>query len=205
MRLLVIGAGGHAKVVIDAARLAGFQVAAVLGVPGDPPDVLGHPVTLDPGSCSADGFVVAIGDNEVRMRRLADGLATGLPLTSVVHPSAVIGSDVTLGAGTFVAAGAVVNPCASVGRNAILNTGCTVDHDCVVGDHALVGPQAAMCGTSTIGEGVTLGAGSSLIPGVHVGDWSVVGAGSAVVDDLPGSTLFAGTPARALRTLARPR
>lgn len=198
MRLLVIGAGGHAKVVIDAALDAGFEIAGVVGAPGGREQVLGIPVSDSGEGIVADGFIAAIGDNAARARAFAEHIDRGLTPLSVIHPSAVISSRATIGAGTFVAAGAVVNVDARIGRDAILNTGCTVDHDCVVGDHALIGPTASLCGACSVGTGTLVGAGASLIPGASVGDWSVVGAGAAVTADFPDRTVCAGVPARAL-------
>lgn len=198
MRLLVIGAGGHAKVVIDAALDAGFEIAGVVGEPGGRSEVLGLPVSHSCEGIAADGFIVAIGDNAARSRAFEEHIAAGLTPISVIHPSAVISSRATIGAGTFAAAGAIVNVDAVIGLDAILNTGCTVDHDCVVGDHALIGPTASLCGGCRVGAGTLLGAGASLIPGTSVGDWSVVGAGSAVVTDIADRTVSAGVPARPL-------
>lgn len=201
MRLLVIGAGGHAKVVVDAAVASGWEIAGILGMPGDAPDVLGYPVIIDAPAPEADAFIVAIGNNTLRAARFDELVSAGMAPGTVIHPSAIICSHVTMGAGTFVAAGAVVNPCAHIGVDAIVNTGCTVDHDCVVGDHALVGPTASMCGASRIAEGVTLGAGATLKPGMAVGEWSVVGAGAAVVSPLPARSVCVGVPARVVRSL----
>lgn len=199
MRLLVIGAGGHAKVVIDAARCAGFEIAGILGRPGDPAEVLNAPVSHDASGISADGFIVAIGDNAARARHFEEYRASGLEPTSVIHPSAVIAGGALIGEGTFVAAGVIVNVDARIGADVILNTGCTVDHDCVIGSHALVGPLASLCGGVEIGGGVLLGAGVSVKPRTSVGAWSVVGAGAAVVSDLPARSVCVGVPARVVR------
>ncbi|HEY5549062.1 MAG TPA: NeuD/PglB/VioB family sugar acetyltransferase [Coriobacteriia bacterium] len=204
MRLLIVGAGGHAKVVIDAAEEAGFEIAGVIGSIADAPEVLGHPVSQDREGVSADGFIVAIGDNVMRARTFAEHLATGLPPASVIHPSAILGRDVAVGDGTFIAAGVIVNAGARIGADTILNTGCTVDHDCVIGEHSHVGPQVALCGSVTLGEGVLLGVGSCASPGASVGDWSVVGAGAAVVGGLPARTVCVGVPARPLRATDGP-
>ena len=199
MRLLVIGAGGHAKVVIDAARCAGFEISGIVGREGDPAQVLGIPVSRDATDIAADEFIVAIGDNATRAHHFYECRAHALEPASVVHPSAVIARDVGIGAGTFIAAGVIVNVDAHIGANAILNTGCTIDHDCMIGDHALIGPTASLCGGVRIGEGVLLGAGASVAPGVSVGEWSVVGAGAAVVSDLPARSVCVGVPARRIR------
>jgi sugar O-acyltransferase (sialic acid O-acetyltransferase NeuD family) len=201
VRLLVIGAGGHAKVVIDTARCAGFEIAGVIGRPGGRSEILGIPVSGSSDGIEADAFIVAFGDNRARAAMFAEQAAGPLPAATVVHPSAVIADGVSIGDGTFVAAGVVVNVDAHIGRDAILNTGCTVDHDVVVGDHALVGPASSLCGESRLGQGVTFGAGASIIPTKIVGDWSIVGAGAAVVGDLPAHSVCVGVPARPTRRI----
>jgi sugar O-acyltransferase (sialic acid O-acetyltransferase NeuD family) len=205
VRLLVVGAGGHAKVVIDAAEAAGFTIAGVIGAPGDAPELLGHRVSPDgTQAISADGFIIAIGDNAVRARRFAEFAASGLAPVTVAHPSAVVGRDVAIGGGSFLAAGVIVNAGTRIGADTILNTACSVDHDCSIGEHSHVGPQVALCGAVNVGEGALLGVGSCASPGVSVGEWSIVGAGAAVVDDLPANTVCVGVPARPIRTSGAP-
>ena len=204
MRLLVVGAGGHAKVVIDAAEEAGFEIAGIVGTAADTPEILGHPVSLTSEDVPADGFIVAIGDNETRARYFAEYARAGLPPLSVSHPSAIVGKDVVIGDGTFVAAGVIINAGAQIGADTILNTGCTVDHDCVIGEHSHIGPQVALCGAVTLGEGVLFGVGSCASPRVSVGAWSVVGAGAAVVGELPARTVCVGVPARPVRAVEAP-
>lgn len=199
MRLLVVGAGGHAKVVIDAARLAGFDVVAAIGRDGGAEQLLGVPVLADASDIPFDVFIAAIGDNAARAEVFDAYLAQGLSPATVVHPSAVIAETVTLGAGTFVAAGVIVNVDARIGENVILNTGCTVDHDCIVGDHALIGPTASLCGGVRIGSGTLLGAGVSVVPLAVIGSDAIVGAGAAVIGDVPDGMVFAGVPARPVR------
>lgn len=200
MRLLVIGAGGHAKVVIDAAGAAGHVVVGVVGVPGDAPSLLGHPVLQSAEGMVADGFIVAIGDNALRARRFNELAASGYTPASVIHPSAIIGTDVEIGAGTFLAAGVIVNTGARIAEDCILNTGCVVDHDCAIGAHAHIGPRAALCGGVVLGEGALMGVGSCARPLARVGARSVVGAGAAVVGDLPAAAVCTGVPARPVGT-----
>jgi acetyltransferase EpsM len=201
VRLLVVGAGGHAKVVVDGARAAGFEIAGVVGDRGGRSTLLGVEVSETAENVSADCFIIAIGNNRKRAEVFAQYVSGTLPPATVVHPSALIADGVTIGEGTFVAAGVVVNVDARIGRNVILNTSCAVDHDVIVGDHALVGPTASLCGESRLGEGVTFGAGASIIPVKTVGDWTTVGAGAAVVHDMPGHVVCAGVPARTLRRI----
>jgi sugar O-acyltransferase (sialic acid O-acetyltransferase NeuD family) len=200
--LLVIGAGGHAKVVIDAARCARIEVAGVIGEPLGRHDLLGVPIAETPDGIDADGFIVAVGDNAARRELFERFSESGLMPVAVVHPSAIIADGVEIGGGTLVAAGVVVNIDTSVGANAILNTSCTVDHDCVVGDHAHVGPMTGLCGGVSVGEGALIGAGCSIIPLRSVGSWSVVGAGAAVVADVPAGECYAGVPAHPISSSA---
>jgi len=196
--LLVIGAGGHAKVVIDTAKTAGLQVSGVIGGESSPPEILGIPVTRDRSGIQADSFIVAVGDNTARSALFAEYLEAGLTPVTVIHPSAIIADSVSLGAGTIVTAGVIVNVDAKIGDNVILNTGCRVDHDCIIGDHAHVAPGVTMCGGVHMGEGSLCGVGSSAIPCVVVGDWSIVGAGSTVIADVPPNSVWGGVPARPL-------
>lgn len=193
---LVVGAGGHAKVVLATLDALGVPVAGVLDDAPASDEVLGVRV-LGPVALLADHAgpaVLAIGSNAVR-QRLAEAYSQVDWLTAV-HPSAVVHASVRIGAGSLVAAGAVVQPDAVIGRHVILNTGATVDHDSRVGDFAHVAPGVHLSGGVTVGEGGFLGVGSCAIPGVTVGAWATVGAGAAVVRDLPARTTSVGVPAR---------
>jgi len=203
VRLLIVGAGGHAKVVVDAARACEHDVVAILGAQSDPAEVLGYPVSSDASAGRPDGFVVAVGDNATRSRLFSEHQSLGRTPLTVIHPAATIAPSAEIGGGTFIAAGVIVNPGARIGRNVILNTGCVIDHDVVVGDHAHVAPNAALCGAARVGEGTLVGVGASIVPGASVGEWSVIGAGAAVVDDLPARSVCAGVPARPLREVER--
>lgn len=201
MRVLVVGAGGHAKVVIDAIAASGDEIAGLVADPPHAAELLGLAVGDDVSSVPCDSFIVAIGDNAARARTYDRCLEAGLAPATVIHPSAVIAARSTIGPGTVVAAGAIVNIDAVIGANVILNTGCTVDHDCVVGDHALIGPTASLCGGVTVSEGALVGAGANVIPSGAVGAWSVVGAGAAVIEPVEAGTICAGVPARVIGTV----
>lgn len=203
--IFIFGASGHAKVVLDAARLQGYEVAAIfddnaslygqalLGCP-----VVGGRDTL-PSWCREHKVtqgVVAIGNNRGRADIAAAIEQAGLRLISVVHPRAVVATSVHLGEGTVVLAGAVINPDAVLGRNVIINTSASVDHDCVVGDNVHIAPGCRLCGHVSVGSGSLLGAGAVVIPGVSVGRDVVVGAGSTVLQDVPDGAHVVGSPAR---------
>lgn len=198
----MIGAGGHAKVVVATAREAGFDVVGLLD--DDPNkrgrDILGAPVlgsTISLGEHSFDGVVLAIGDNRCRWefaRRWPQ-----LPWCSVVHPRACLHASSTVGPGTVVFAGAVVQPCVRIGAHTIVNTAAVVEHDCVVGDFCHLAPGTRLAGAAEVEEGAFLGIGAVVLPGKRIGAWSVVGAGAVVVHDIARESVAYGVPAKVKR------
>lgn len=200
--LIVVGGGGHARVVIDTARSAGvFDLVGILddhleagrdAIDGVP--VLG-PIT--PEALRAHGAaqaVIAIGSNQARQSIAArlDGLAIW---ATIIHPRACVAPTAMVGEGAVVFANAVVQPCATIGRHAILNTASSVDHDSDIAAFVHIGPGAHLAGNVTVGEGTLFGIGSCAIPGCQIGCWSAVGAGAAVVRDIPAHVTAVGVPA----------
>jgi UDP-perosamine 4-acetyltransferase len=207
-RLVILGSGGHAKVIIDIFMDAGsFEIVGCTS--GDPADagtsVLGIPVIGDDSALPnlfASGVrkaFVAIGDNRLRQKLTRAAGMLGFELVSAVSPRAVISRRAKVGAGVAVMPGAVINVCSEIGDGAIVNTGATIDHDCRLGQHVHIAPGVNLAGCVTVGEGAFLGTGSRLIPGVSVGPWAVVGAGAVVIKDLPGCVTAVGVPAAIIR------
>ncbi len=198
MRLLVIGAGGHAKVVVSAAVEGGWEIAGIVDESGTRTELMGLPVASDASGIEADAFVVAIGDNRLRAERFDALVAAGWTPGVVFHPRATIDPSAHVGAGTVVFAGVVVNADAEIGCDVILNTGCTIDHDCVIGAHAHIAPGVNLCGGAIVGEGALMGVGSCAIPLARIGSWATVGAGSTVIGPVDDGVTAAGSPARPL-------
>jgi UDP-perosamine 4-acetyltransferase len=204
--VFVLGAGGHAEVILSTLLQAEINVT---GIYDDDPAKLRMEVMQVTVLGAIGAFynvkdslsVIGLGDNLTR-RKIASQFPSAEWLT-VVHPKAYVHESASLGPGSVVFAGAVVQPGARIGRHCIINTGATVDHDCVVGDFCHVAPGCNLGGAVTLGEGVFMGIGSVAIPGTHVGAWTTVGAGAAVVSDLPDRVVAVGVPARVRRKLER--
>lgn len=205
-RVVVFGAGGHGRVVADAALCAGWEVLGFL----DDQRPVGQDVSLG-RVLGGRGWwrenqdvaiALAIGDNAIR-RQLAEELeAEGLQLATVVHPSAVVSRAAQLGPGVVVLALAVINAGAHVERGAIVNSAAVVEHDVRVERFAHVSPHATLAGAARLGELSQLGAGACVLPGVCVGSRCLVGAGAVVTRDVPSNSVCMGVPARVTRQLA---
>jgi sugar O-acyltransferase (sialic acid O-acetyltransferase NeuD family) len=189
-RLIIIGAGGHGKVVADAAQIE----CVFLDASGSADNCIASIAELASVKTEGDSVIVAIGNNEKRLELLS----TLDDLTTVVHPSAVVSKDAVLGLGTVVLAGAIVQPGVVMGRGCIINTGGTVDHDCKLGNGVHVSPGAHIGGDVSIGECSWIGIGASVKNGMIIGNGVIVGAGAAVVSDLPDGVTVVGVPAKEL-------
>lgn len=203
--LLIVGAGGHGKVVAEAAAatgrwsalaflddrfpsLASVNGLAVRGALADAPALLAE----------FSDAVVAIGHCRTRLRVLHDLRRWGFALPTVVHPTAWVSPSATLGEGTVVFAQVAIHACARLGAGCIANTGCSIDHDAALGDGVHVCPGARLAGEVTVGDASWLGIGSSVIQRVRVGADVTVGAGAAVVRALPDGVTAVGVPARVI-------
>lgn len=205
MRVLVVGAGGHARVVLDILGQLSHEVVGIIdddlsksGKSVGGYSVIGTTQGLAGLLKKADatGAIVAIGDNDSRLRVASNLAQLGYEFITAVHPAAVVGSRVKVGAGSVVMAGAVVNCDTHVGDHVVINTGATVDHDCWVSDGCHISPGAHLAGGVHLANRVHIGIGASIVPNVAVGEASVVGAGSVVLRDIPARERWVGNPAR---------
>lgn len=200
-RLVIVGAGGHAKIVIDTVRQIN-RVSPTYSIVGLVDDVTGttelcgFPVASAIEQFDSDCFVVAIGDNKVRKEKFEQLVSKGLQAATIMHPGAIVSPDAKIGEGTLVVAGAVINIAATVGSNCIINTTASIDHDCAIGNHCHIGPGAVLAGNVVVGEGAFLGIGTKVIPHVCIGDWATAGAGAVLVGNVSAGAKVVGVPAR---------
>ena len=186
--MLLYGAGGHSKVIIDALRknqqsptgvFDDHAVGTILSIP-----IVGeYTPTYQPN----EHVIIAIGNNKIRAQLAVEIMH---PFGSVFHPKAYLASDVTIDEGTVVLVNAVVNTSATIGKHVIINTAAVVEHDCKIGDYVHIAPHVALCGHVEVGEGTLIGVGASVIPGVKIGANSIIEAGSSVIEDLPNHSLL---------------
>lgn len=212
--LVVWGASGHALVVADIVRLRGeYEIVGFLddvnpdrqGLSFGGSHVLGGREQL--ARLSERGvkdLILGFGDCRARLTLGELVRRRGFSLATVVHPSAIVAADASLGAGSVIVAGSVVNPGARLGESVIVNTGATVDHECVIGDAVHLGPGVHLGGRVTVEEGAWVGIGTVVRDGVRIGAHAVIGAGAVVVDDVAPGVVAYGVPARAIRAVEPP-
>lgn len=194
MRVVILGAGGHAQVVADILwrmRDAGQDVLPVAYLDDDVAlhgqtflnvPVLGATEKL--AEVEHEAVVVAIGNGRIRQQLFTTLQQQGEQFVIARHPTAVIARDVQIGLGSMICANVVVNTGAVIGQNVILNTACTVDHHNRIGDHAHIAPGAHLGGDVQVGEGTLVGIGAIVLPQRRIGRWATIGGGAVIVRDV---------------------
>ena len=209
-KIVIIGAGGHAKVVCDSLQLSLKQRGGgtIVGLVDDDlrrsgKSLLGFPI-LGPVESLVDlefdSLIVAIGDNRIRRQVYEWAKGKEYAFVNAIHPTAVIASGVSIGEGVAIFGNVVVNSGTSIGNNVILNTACTVDHDCSIANHVHIAPGAHLAGGVVVGEEAFVGIGTSILPYKKVGKRSVIGAGGVVVDDIRDGVTAVSGRARVIKS-----
>lgn len=195
----ILGIGGHAKVVMDAANQSENKIKAVFDddTSTHGTDFCGYKVKGSIENSIQGQAIIAIGNNAVR-QAISERLSN-VKWQSVIHPTAIISEDVEIGEGSIIMAGAIIQPGTKIGRHSIINTGACIDHDCIIGDYTHIAPNCGIAGGVTIGEGAFIGIGTSITQYLKVGEWTTVGAGSAVIKDLSANCTAVGVPAKTIK------
>jgi UDP-perosamine 4-acetyltransferase len=211
MDVLIVGAGGHGKVVLDILRAAGAHHAigfidadASLGgttVGGLP--VFGPANQLPKVRKKTAGAIIAIGDNRTRRSYAAMLVEQGFELISAIHPAASVSPSSQIGTNVVIAAHAVICAEATIADSVIINTGAVIDHECQIRVAAHICPTAALAGRVSVGEEAFVGLGAKVIPCLSIGDHATVGAGSVVICDIPPHATAVGVPARVIKIAPR--
>ena len=211
IHVIGLGAGGHAKVVIEILRLMGnCECVGLL----DPKRALWGTEVLDVPVLGDDSLLPelyrkgvnyafiglgTIGDTRPRRGLYEKARREGLQIVNAIHPQAVISPAVEIGHGPTIMAGAVINANAQLGDNVIVNTGAIIEHDCTIGDHVHVATGARLASTVHVDGGAHIGVGASVRQCIRIGRNAIVGAGAVVVDDVPNDVVVEGVPARILK------
>ena len=199
MKLTILGASGHGKVVADIAKFNGYDEIEFL----DDDESLSccgqYPVV---GKCDMaeeiqNDIFVAIGSVKYRKRFTERCSTKHIPI--LTHPDAVLAEDVIIGAGTVVMAGAVINPGTVIGKGCIVNTCASIDHDCEIGDYVHVAVGAHLCGTVQVGDDTWIGAGSTVSNNVNICGGCIIGAGAVVIRDIKSPGIYVGVPVKMIK------
>lgn len=198
--MLLYGAGGHAKVILDCLLEEGKEVEGFFDSNLDLVSLNGHSVLgeYDAEESPECHLIVSIGDNKRRQNIVSE---IKHKFGNATHPSAIVSKFARIDVGTMIVHGAVVQSGVDIGKHCILNTLSSVDHDSKVGDFVHISPRACVCSSVRIGSGTHLGAGATVLPGVTIGKWCVIGAGAVVNKDIPDYSIVVGVPGRVVRTI----
>ncbi len=198
--MLLYGASGHAKVIIDCLSSKDKEINGIFDDNTDLVSLNGYDVYngYDENLNPEDELIIAIGENIIR-KRIAQKVIHKFGKAS--HVSSVISPSSEIGPGTVIMHNAVVQPGARIGKHCIINTSSSVDHDCRIEDFVHISPKVTLCGGVQIGEGVHIGAGATVIPNVSIGKWCVVGAGAVITQNLPDYSLVVGVPGKVIRKI----
>lgn len=207
--VLVVGGGGHAKVIIDILELQKeFTIAGIIDQKERVGQYLNDIPIIGDDSQLEEFFwkglrraAVAIGDNRRRTNLYEYLRGLGFKFVNMIHPSAIIAASAHLSIGTAIMPGAILNPDCLIKENVIINTKASVDHDCIVMEHCHIAPGCTLAGGVSVGAGTLIGAGTTVLPGIKIGSWSIIGAGSLVVSAIPDRVVVYGVPARIIRRL----
>lgn len=204
--LIIIGVGGHARAVIDAAELQGFNILGIIDTNYHDQEeeiinykVMGGFSALEYFDTKDTDVFIAIGDGKERILYFEKARKMGFSIPKIIHPAAILSKYVTIGNGAFVNAGVILNSEIVIGDNSIVNTGAILDHEVHLGRYSHIAPGCKIGGRVEIGEFTFIGIGSTVIDKIKIGSHVMVGAGSVVIKDVESDSTVVGIPSRRIK------
>ena len=196
-QIAIYGTSGHGKVVADIARLNGYD--DILYVDDGDNDFMPFETFLEQNLKIP--LALGVGLNHIRAKLYQTCMEKGLEVVTLIHPSAVLSSSVTVGQGTVIMAGVIINADANIGKCCIINTSCVIEHDNVIANLVHISPNATLAGEVTIKDNSHIGIGSNIIQGITVGENCIIGAGSVVIKDIGNNKLCYGNPCKVIKEI----
>jgi len=209
MKILIFGAGGQGRVVLDILKQS--QQYEIVGFVDSNKTLHGKiidglPVLGDISILShlykemTKGAIIAIGDNRVRKELAKTVKENEFCLINAIHPDSSIAQNAQIGEGVAIAAGSIICAHAKIGNNAIINTGAIIEHECVIGDNVHIAPGVKIAGGTLVDDGTYIGIGSTIVEYLKIGKDSVIGAGSVIIEDVPDNVTVVGVPGKVIKT-----
>lgn len=195
----LIGAGGHAKVVIEILENQHLLIGGLSDSNRTITELLNYPVKGEFGSNDLDAndlVIISIGDN--RIRKIISE-RHDYSYGCAIHSNAIISGRTHIGDGTVIMPGVIVNSSVMVGKHCILNTNASIDHDCEIGNYVHLSPNCTLAGDVNVGDGAHIGIGACILPGVKIGKWAIIGAGAVIVKDVPDFAVVVGVPGKIIK------
>ena len=204
--LIVIGSGGHARVVIDAANKSGFIIQGIIDTNylGQNEKILGFPVignikSLSKFSSKNTAIAIAIGDRNNRIKYYEKVKNIGFSTPPIIHPNVFISDSATINCGVFVNVGSIINADAKIGENTIINTSALIEHEVVIGKNCHIGPGVKLGGRVKVGDNTIIGIGSSVIDYINIGEDVTIGSGSVIIRNIDAHSTVVGIPGKTIK------
>lgn len=211
--VVLLGGGGHARVVIETAQKYCRQYR-IIGITEEDRSLIGHEISGIPvmgdDSILPELYVkglkyafIAVGvtKNQELRNKLQKKITTiGFESINIIHGKSIRSEDIEIGTGNIIMAGCIINTGTSIGSNCIINTGSIIEHGCRIGDNVHIAPGAVLSGGVAVEENSMIGAGAVVIQNVTIGRNSIIGAGSTVILDIPPDSIAVGVPARVIKS-----
>jgi UDP-perosamine 4-acetyltransferase len=203
---IIIGAGGHARVVADTILVKGYGLKGIVDVEysGQKEKIMGCSVLggidfIDQFDPEKVALSIAIGDNTQRSFYYNFFMQKGFIFPQLIHPAAIVSEFSHISDGVFINAGVIINSNAKIGKNCIINTGSIIEHEVIVDKHCHICPGVKIAGRVTIGNNSFIGMGANIIDSITIGHNVVIGSGSVIIKDIKPHSTYVGVPGRIIK------